>query len=94
MNDQSESTTDSKSLANRLHGIYVMPVDDGAGLLNGSNEFTRQFDDLPPINEEAAKRIERLEAALEAIIKHQDVIGGGLAKHSTTKLIAERALNG
>lgn len=50
------------------------------------------FEGLPPINEEAAKRIKRLEAALEAIIKHQAMVGGGIAGYSTTKLIAERAL--
>ena len=45
-----------------------MQVDDGAGPLNGSNTFTTTFDNLPPINEEAAKRIEELEDQLSVVI--------------------------
>lgn len=41
---------------------------------------------------EAADRLEELQAALRQIVDHQNMMGGGLAKHSTTKLIAERAL--
>lgn len=83
----------STSLVNRLRGIYTIPVNDGAGPLNGSDTFTRTFDGLPPINEEAAKRIERLEAALQAIVKHQEVVAGKeMAKMSTTWLIASKAL--
>ena len=63
--DSSGSNACSTSLVNRLRGIYTVPVDDGAGLLNGSDTFTRKFDGLPPINEEAAKRIEQLESDLE-----------------------------
>jgi len=45
-----------------------MQVNDGAGPLNGSDTFTRTFDGLPPINEEAAKRIETLEDQLNVTI--------------------------
>lgn len=82
----------SSSLVNRLRGIYTIPVNDGAGLLNGKDTFTRKFDGLPPINEEAAKRIEKLEAALESIVKHQEWLGGGMSQLSATLLIAHRAL--
>lgn len=47
-------------LLDRLRGIYTIPVNDGAGLLNGKDTFTRRFPALP-INLEAADRIERLE---------------------------------
>lgn len=30
-------------LVDRLSGIYVIPVNDGAGLLNGKSTFTRHF---------------------------------------------------
>ena len=59
------------TLVNRLRGIYTIPVDDGAGPLNGSDTFTREFTGLPAINEEAAKEIERLQSRvteLEAAI--------------------------
>jgi len=82
----------SPSLVNRLRGIYTMQVNDGAGLLNGSDTFIRQFDGLPPINEEAANRIEKLEEALQAIVKHQEVIAASMASASVTHLIASRAL--
>ena len=53
--------SDPKTIVNRLRGIYTIPVDDGAGLLNGKDTFTRDFDasTLPPINAEAANEIER-----------------------------------
>lgn len=46
-----------------------MQVHNGAGPLNGSDTFTRRFEGLPPINEEAAKRIERLEALSLKVIR-------------------------
>lgn len=48
-------------LVNRLRGIYTIPVNDGAGPLDGKNTFTRTFDNLPPIMGEAADAIERLQ---------------------------------
>lgn len=53
-------------MVKRLRGIYTVPVNDGAGPLNGSNEFTRAFD-VPPIQREAADEIERLRAENAAI---------------------------
>ncbi len=61
--DQSEnldSSHCSSSLVDRLRGIYTV-----------GDKFRRKFDGLPPINEEAAQRIEELEAVLRAILKHQ-----------------------
>lgn len=58
------ATCSSSSLVDRLRGIYTMDVNDGAGPLNGKDTFTRKFEGLPPINEEAAKRIEELEEQL------------------------------
>ena len=50
-----------QDLINRLRGIYLVPVNDGAGLLDGKDVFTRQFrENIPPICEEAAKAIEEL----------------------------------
>lgn len=51
-------------LTDRLRGRYVLDVNDGAGSLNGSNRFVRNFD-TPPIQHEAAKRIEHLESIIE-----------------------------
>jgi len=55
-------------LIERLRGKYVIPINDGAGPLDGSMEFIRQFP-TPPIHHEAAdaleanaKRIAELEA--------------------------------
>lgn len=47
-------------LLDRLRGIYTVPVNDGAGLLDGKSTFTRRFPTLA-INVEAAARIEKLE---------------------------------
>lgn len=57
----------SSNLVNRLRGIYTLPVDDGAGLLDDKDTFTRGFP-TPPIMHEAAMRIEELEAS-ERILK-------------------------
>lgn len=51
-------------LVDRLRGIYHLPVNDGAGPLNGSMTFTREFP-VPPIHKEAAAEIERLQAQLD-----------------------------
>lgn len=42
---------------------------------------------------ESAARILQLENALRNIIKHQELIGGSLADHSTVRAIAKSALN-
>jgi hypothetical protein len=46
-------------LIERLRGIYTIPVNDGAGLLDGKDTFTRTFD-VPPIQLEAADALARL----------------------------------
>jgi len=46
-------------LVNRLRGIYTIPVDDGAGLLDGKPTFTRRFE-VSPISSEAADVVEAL----------------------------------
>lgn len=51
-------------LTDRLRGIYTIPVNDGAGLLNGKDTITREFE-TPPIQKEAADVIDALVEALE-----------------------------
>lgn len=46
-------------LIRRLRGVYVIPVNDGAGLLNGKDTYTRTFD-VPAIHREAADALEQL----------------------------------
>lgn len=55
------------SLVDRLRGIYTIPATDGEGMLNESDTFTRRFEGLPPINEEAAKAIEHLSEMLSEV---------------------------
>jgi len=70
--------SDKATLVNRLRGIYTIPVIDGAGLLNESNTFTKKFDGLPPINEEAAKRIVELESYKEGVAKALETLADRL----------------
>lgn len=51
-------------LVDRLRGKYHIPVNDGAGPLNGSMTFSREFP-TPPIQKEAADLIEQLLAAIK-----------------------------
>lgn len=53
-------------LVDRLRGQYHIPVNDGAGPLNGSMTFSREFP-TPPIQKEAADLIEAMLAALQAV---------------------------
>ena len=53
-------------IVERLRGIYRQPVNDGAGQLNGSSEFVRQFT-TPPIQHDAATEIETLRAQVSAL---------------------------
>jgi len=43
----------------RLRGIYTVPVNDGAGLLNGKAEVTHRYA-TAPISRRAAQRIQDL----------------------------------
>ena len=55
------------TLCERLRGLYRIPVNDGCGPLNGSNEFVRQFE-TGPIQHEAARRIEALLMKMDAAV--------------------------
>lgn len=51
----------TETLVDRLRGKYTVPINDGAGPLDGKTEFTRDFSAfIPPIHLEAASEIERL----------------------------------
>ena len=50
-------------LLSRLRGVYSVPVNDGGGLLEGKDTFTRTFP-ATPINLEAADAIEALQTQL------------------------------
>ena len=58
-------------LVNRLRGVYVLPVNDGAGLLDGKATFTRNFPTVP-IQLEAADYIEELERTMETLTNCHD----------------------
>ena len=47
----------SATIVNRLRGIYTIPVNDGLGLLNGKDTFTREFGNDSTVNELAARMI-------------------------------------
>lgn len=53
-------------LVDRLLGKYVIPVNDGAGLLDGKSTFTRHFN-APPIQRDAADAIKSLEHQVNAL---------------------------
>jgi hypothetical protein len=62
-----------ETLVDRLQGIYRIPIKDGLGPVQGSeepnnpNEFVRTFTGIPGIQKEAARRIRELEAQLESL---------------------------
>lgn len=72
-----------RDLVDRLRGIYTIPVNDGAGLLNGKDTFTQEFP-VTPISREAADEIERLRAQRDAWRKacrfFYDTVGEGSRK--------------
>jgi hypothetical protein len=55
------TVTDSyiRELVQRLRGFYTVPVNDGAGLLNGKSTYTQHYQ-TTPISREAANAIEWL----------------------------------
>jgi hypothetical protein len=59
------------TLCDRLRGRYTLGVNDGAGPLNGSDTFTREFQ-TPPIQREAAEAIEALLAAQTKSMSDKD----------------------
>ena len=74
-------TRDPRTICERLRGIYNIPVNDGAGPLNGSNIFTREFPDRPPIQIAAADHIEELR-------KIRDQLGAALLDGSDEEINA------
>ena len=68
-----------------LQHAYEECLDQAVYLRRAIDEIERE--------QEQPKRIETLENALRQIVKHQKLIGAGIVGHSTTVLIAERALN-
>jgi hypothetical protein len=68
MSHDTSPQTDAAALSDltdRLRGIYRIPVNDGAGPLNGSMVFERRFE-TPRIHHEAADTIDRLTRELAA----------------------------
>jgi hypothetical protein len=57
--DYTQLTALVYGLVRRLRGIYVIPVDDGGGLLHGKDTYTRTFE-TAPIQHEAAAMLESL----------------------------------
>lgn len=55
-------------LTDRLRGIYTLPVNDGAGLLDGKDTFTREFP-AAPIQREAADAIDTMAEALRKAVQ-------------------------
>lgn len=60
------------NLIPKLRGIYTIPVNDVAGLLDDKDTFTRQFS-VPPINIEAAQLIQDQQARIEEL---EEIITG------------------
>jgi hypothetical protein len=59
-------------LTDRLRGIYHLPVNDGAGPLDGSFTFTRQFTGQPEVQFEAADVIDSLERGDDVAVERID----------------------
>ena len=62
-----KNVADIRNLIDRLRGRYTVPVNDGGGLLNGSDTFTQVFQ-TSSISHEAANTIESLSIALADIV--------------------------
>lgn len=65
-----KTETDAAGIVNRLRGVYVVPVNDGAGQLGGKDTFTRNFE-TPPIQHAAADCIEQ---SLRALRKAEEYL--------------------
>ena len=61
----------SDKLTDRLRGKYA----SGPHLPNGKPEFGWKQFEAPPIQHEAADRIEKLEASIEKALRHSDANG-------------------
>ena len=62
-----EFFNEPETIVNRLRGIYDTGPEDNP------NEFRREFPGRPPINYEAARRIEVLEQELERLKEKNDM---------------------
>lgn len=91
--DECDFSSPRLRLVDRLRGIYTVPVNDGAGLLDGKDTFTPSEPFFtPPVQKEAAERIELLEAAYADAISalryirlhHGDLYGVGWARLDDT----------
>lgn len=72
-------------LVDRLRGIYVLPVNDGLGLLDGKDTFTRDFSkehNSPLEWIVAANLIERLDAG--------ELISRGIIQETMSKLVEKK----
>ena len=58
MTEKSVADPDVAGLIERLNGRYTIPVNDGAGLLDGKDTFSRTFT-VPSIQLEAAAALQR-----------------------------------
>ena len=65
--EQLAAIADPTTICARLRGIYTVPINDGAGLLNGKDTFTRTFD-TPPIQQAAANLIETLNEQIDILL--------------------------
>jgi len=63
-----------QSLINRLNGIYTVPINDGAGLLDGKDTFTQTYP-VSAINREAADAIQELRQHLQHLVNYIDSTG-------------------
>lgn len=81
-----------ETLCERLRGVVRIPVNDGAGPLNGSNEFVRQFE-TGPINHVAARTIERLMAERDGEREaHQKTYAALAEKDQAMGVVMDRAM--
>ena len=79
------------TLIERLRGLIRVPVNDGAGLLDGKDFFERQFP-ASRIALEAADHIEALEAALRQIEALDQTIVPAKDRLAIARSIARAAL--
>ena len=75
-------------LIDRLRGIYTIPVNDGGGLLNGKDTFTRTFP-VPPINVEAAGEIETLETLVRTLAASLAPLASVADRFDNRKVVAK-----
>ena len=99
--DIKKDGTDNLGSSHRSHTLWsIEPHGNGYALYSGRGPMQHGMNLVlfsePDSNWEATKRlIEQapvMVRALKAIVNHQDMMGGGLAKMSTTRHIAAKAI--